>query len=113
MPTLEETRRMTETAKAIEKEREMAAEAKVTPIKEDEDAPVQLAIFEGNPVHAYKASLTAAGWMNMDAELKVGSHVSIEAEGVVSKVIFHKKNGVTTRQHVIVVDAEATTIKPA
>jgi hypothetical protein len=87
------------------------AKGNVAPIKESEPGPEQLGLFEGTPVNEYKASLTAAGYLDMDTELKVGSRVSIVSEGYVSKVIFHKHKGITTRQHVIVVDGEETTIE--
>jgi hypothetical protein len=91
---------------------EMAAEANVTPIKEE---PEQLSMFEKQPVHEHRASLAAAGYIEIGDEFKVGARVQISAEGWVKRVSFikDKDKGILTRQHVIVIEADSTQITEA
>lgn len=88
----------------------MAAELKSV---EDNEKREQLALFEGTPVHEFRASLAAAGYLEVDDTFGVGDRVTVAAEGYVSKVVFHQRKGVTVRQHIIVVDAETAELKTA
>jgi hypothetical protein len=89
----------------------MAKAAEVVPIDGQEEKAEQLAMFEVTAVNEYKASLTAAGWLDLDDQLKVGPRVAIQGEGWVTKVVFHKHKGIVTRQHIIAADVETVEIK--
>jgi hypothetical protein len=105
VPTLEEAMRMAERSKTM---------GEVARMKPKEDAPAeQLGLFDGEPVHAFKASLAAAGYITIDDKLKKNQRVKITAEGYVRKVAnFDEKNGVSVLQFVVVVDPAMTTIEP-
>jgi hypothetical protein len=73
----------------------------------DDGEPTQLALFEGKPVHEFRNSLGAGGWLAGTVELHKDQRVKISGEGYVKSVKFDTtKAGVTFRQHVIVVEQD-------
>lgn len=75
----------------------------VTPLREDDDA--QMALFEGFKYKLRKASLAAAGDVDVAEDFAPDQKIKGTFTGYVSKTVFHRrKRGGNVRRHVIVVE---------
>jgi hypothetical protein len=74
------------------------------------DEPVQVALFEGDPVHRLQLALGGGGALAVEKELHNGDEVEVRLLAKVVKVIVHKGEKITTRKHTVKIDPDTVEV---